>query len=265
MDYGTFPQKFHLKMWFFQFINGITFKWDYEIGCSVALLVWIGLWAKLRIYRVPPDIVRWSCRGLGFLWRSFVLNWMLWNKNDFKVSHRKQVNAPSNMKLMISLTNFECQPCRISEGLSYHREDGVIDPIIFSATVGLGNRIKKLFSSNFMGIVISVSVIFDTGSTYSCSSNRGDFGKLEENTLLINLKGIAKGLDIFEFGIVEYSVRSESGRIIVLWSQAYYVPELPKDLRIIYSQVICTSEGYRVTFIAHCNDEHDGYAELNLK
>ena len=28
---------------------------------------------------------------------------MLCNKNDFKVYHRKQVNAPSNMKLVTSL------------------------------------------------------------------------------------------------------------------------------------------------------------------
>ena len=69
VEYGTFAQAFHLTMWFFQFITGITFKWDYVIGRSVALLIWIGLWKKLRIYRVPPDPVRWSCRGFGFIWR----------------------------------------------------------------------------------------------------------------------------------------------------------------------------------------------------
>ena len=88
--------------------------------------------------------------------------------------------------------------------------------------------------------------------------------KLEEK-LPRNLKGIAKGLEISGFGIVEYSVRSESGSMIALRSQAYYFPGLPKDLRIIYPQGICTSEGYKVTFIAHCHDEQDGYAELNLK
>ena len=67
VEYVTFAQTFHLAIWFFQFITGITFKWDYVIGRSVALLVWIGLWIKLRIYRVPPDPVRWSCRGFGFL------------------------------------------------------------------------------------------------------------------------------------------------------------------------------------------------------
>ena len=77
VDYGTFYQTFQLKMWFFKFITGITFKWDYLIGRSVALLVWIGIWTKLRIYRVPPYPVRWSCRSFGFLWRALMLNWML--------------------------------------------------------------------------------------------------------------------------------------------------------------------------------------------
>ena len=67
-----------------------------------------------------------------------------------------------------------------------------------------------------MGVVSSVSVIFDTGNTYSCSSNKGDFVKLEEKTSPRNIKGIAKTLEISRFGIVEYSVRSESGRIIAL-------------------------------------------------
>ena len=53
--------------------------------------------------------------------------------------------------------------------------------------------------------------------------------------------------------------------MIALQAQTYYVPGLPKDLRIIYPQGICTSEGYKDTFIAHCRDEQDGYAELNLK
>ena len=36
VEYGTFAQTFHLTMWLFQFITGITFKWDYVIGCSVS-------------------------------------------------------------------------------------------------------------------------------------------------------------------------------------------------------------------------------------
>ena len=67
VEYGKFAQIFHLTMWFFQFITGITFKWYCVIGSSFITLVWIGIWTKLRIYRVPPDPVRWSCRGFGFL------------------------------------------------------------------------------------------------------------------------------------------------------------------------------------------------------
>ena len=116
VEYGKFAHKFHLTMWFFQFIASI-------------------------------------CRAL-------ILNRMIWTKNYFKVSHRKQVNSPSNIKLVTLLKNFECQPCGIFQGLSYHQEDGCIDPIIFAATVGSVNRIHKLFSSNFMEIASSVSVIF---------------------------------------------------------------------------------------------------------
>ena len=80
-----------------------------------------------------------------------------------------------------------------------------------------------------------------------------------------NLKVTAKGLDIYGFGIVEYSVRSESRCIITLRDQAYYVSGLPKDLRIISPQVIRKLVGYKSTFIYHFHDEHDSYAELNLK
>ena len=73
-------------------------------------------------------------------------NWMLWIKNDFKLSHRKQVNSPSNMKLVTSVVNFECQPYGIFEGLSYHEKDEAIDPTIFAATVGLGDIIKNIVS-----------------------------------------------------------------------------------------------------------------------
>ena len=88
---------------------------------------------------------------------------------------------------------------------------------------------------------------------------------LEEKTFPRNLKRISKGLETYGFGIVEYSVRSESGRMIALWAHAYYVPRLPKYFRIIYPQYISTSEVYKGTFISHFHDEQDGYAELILK
>ena len=123
------------------------------------------------------------------------------------------------MKLMTSLRNFECQICGIFEGFSYHQEYEVIDPIIFATNVGSGNRGDKLVSSNFMVKVSSVSLIFYNGATYSCSYNKGDFLKLEDKTFPRNLKDIAKGLEISGSGIVEYSVRSESGCMVALRDQ----------------------------------------------
>ena len=61
--------------------------------------------------------------------------------------------------------SFECNPCEIFEGVSHHKEDESIDTTTFAYSVGLGDIINKLVSSNFMGMVNSVSVIFDTGST----------------------------------------------------------------------------------------------------
>ena len=84
VENGIFAKTFHLTMWLFQFINGINFQWDYVIG-----------------------------RNVGFLWQAVVLNWILWTKNDLKIFHRKQVNAPSNMKLVTSLMIYECQSCGI--------------------------------------------------------------------------------------------------------------------------------------------------------
>ena len=158
--------------------------------------------------------------------------WISWSKNDLKVSHRKQVKYPSNMNLAIFLTSFECQTCAIFEGFSYHQEDEDVDPIIFAANVGSGDIINQLVSSHFMGMVSSVSVIFDTGATYSCSYDKGEFLKIEEKMSQRNIKVIAKRFEISGFGIVEYSIRNETGRIIVLRDQSYYAPGLQNDFPI---------------------------------
>ena len=57
------------------------------------------------------------------------------------------------MKFAISLMNFECKPWGVFQGLSYHQEYEAIDPITFADPIGLGDRIKRFFSSNFMVIV----------------------------------------------------------------------------------------------------------------
>ena len=53
--------------------------------------------------------------------------------------------------------------------------------------------------------------------------------------------------------------------MIALRAQAYYVPGLPKDLRIISPKCICISEGYKGTFIDHFHYDQGGYRELALK
>ena len=107
--------------------------------------------------------------------------------------------------------------------MSYHQESKVIDINIFAATVGLGNRIKMLVSSNFIGMVSSVSVIFDTGATYSCSSNKCDFVKLEYKTFPRKLKGIAKGLELsWECFIFKIHKVTLVGRTLVSISSVKY-------------------------------------------
>ena len=113
--------------------------------------------------------------------------------------------------------------------------------------------------------MISVSVIFDTGDTYGYSSNKGEFVYLEGNTLTKNLKSIDKGLYIYGFRIVKYSIRRENGEIITLRDQAHDVPGQQKYFCIIYPKVIQTPEGYKSTFVAHFHDEHSIHAYINSK
>ena len=71
--------------------------------------------------------------------------------------------------------------------------------------------------------------------------------KLEEKKFPRKLKGIAKGLEISGFGIVEYSVRSESARMIALRAPEYYVPSFPKDLRSFPLKAFVHQKDTRVT------------------
>ena len=158
------------------------------------------------------------------------MSWMLFSRNELKVFHRKKGNDPSNMRLTASLINIECHTYGIFEVISHHQEDEYIAPSTFVTSVGLIKIIKKLVSSNFMVMVSSVSVIFDNGYIYSCSTNKGGFVKIDEKILPRNLKVIAKVLEVSRFGIVEYSCRNKIGHMIALWYQAYYVSGLPKGL-----------------------------------
>ena len=107
--------------------------------------------------------------------------------------------------------------------------------------------------------------MYDTVSTYSCSSKKIDFVDLEKKIPPINIKVIAKGLDIYVFWFLDNYVSNRSGCMVALRDQAYYVPGLPNYFCIISPQGIFTSEGYNVNFTDHCHYDHDIYAELKLK
>ena len=48
----------------------------------------------------------------------------------------------------------------------------------------------------------SFELIFDTGTAYSCSSNKGDFTELGEKMFPRNIKGIEKALRFLDLGFL---------------------------------------------------------------
>ena len=63
---GTLTQMFHLKMWLFKFITGITFRW----WCyDILFLFWYVLvfGNKTSIYRVTSDQFKWYFQGFSFM------------------------------------------------------------------------------------------------------------------------------------------------------------------------------------------------------
>ena len=102
-----------LDDFFFLFITVITFSLYFVMWISVALLIWIVLWNKFRIYIMPPYPLKLSCRVFGSLWQAFMIICMLMSKTDVIIFHRKQVNAPSDMRLVTFLMDFKCHPCGI--------------------------------------------------------------------------------------------------------------------------------------------------------
>ena len=41
-----YPRTLHMSIWLFQFITGVTFRWDYVMCWIVDMLVWIVIWKK---------------------------------------------------------------------------------------------------------------------------------------------------------------------------------------------------------------------------
>ena len=62
VEYENVYQTFKNNMWLFKFITGITFRWYFLIWLIIALILWISLFNKFRINRVPPDPVKFFSR-----------------------------------------------------------------------------------------------------------------------------------------------------------------------------------------------------------
>ena len=71
-----------------------------------------------------------------------------------------------------------------------------------------------------MGVIISVSIFFDTVETHSCYYNKRDFVDIEYKTPPIYLQSIYEGLEISEFRNFNYSHRGDIGCIIALQDHA---------------------------------------------
>ena len=117
MEYGIFPQKLHFRMWLFQFLNDISFGWDYVLWRIVTMMSWIDIWTSLRIYSLSLDQFKWSCWGFLSLWSLFTMIWILMSKKDISVYHRKQCYASLDMRSEILLMYFECHNCGTFEDL----------------------------------------------------------------------------------------------------------------------------------------------------
>ena len=77
------------KMWLSKFINGIASMWDCVLWCIVSLLVWIGIWKKMKMYRVPPYPIKWYCQGFGYICISFMMIYIPIPKKGLNLSCRK--------------------------------------------------------------------------------------------------------------------------------------------------------------------------------
>ena len=96
VEYGIIYHTFNLAMCLFNFINGINFRWDYFLWRVVDTMVWVGILNTLRIYRVPPDPVKWSCRDSIYLCQAFRTMWMLPYNKYINMSHRYIWELPGN-------------------------------------------------------------------------------------------------------------------------------------------------------------------------
>ena len=100
-----------LPVCFWNFIPVLLCAMDYCLSYSVD---W---YLKMRFYWVPPGPFNRYCQGFGFLWKSFVVTWVLISQKDARSSHINQCYVPSDGRLVASLINIELHTCVIVEGV----------------------------------------------------------------------------------------------------------------------------------------------------
>ena len=84
----------YFTMWLSHFINAIDFRWYYVLWCIFSLLVWIGIWKKMMMFRVPTYPINWYCRDFGYIHIPFMMIYILIPKKGLSLSLRKKYYAP---------------------------------------------------------------------------------------------------------------------------------------------------------------------------
>ena len=113
---------------------------------------------------------------------------------------------------------------------------------------------------------VDIQAILDSGASMTSIGNRDEFKTLNESINKVVMKGIASGLQIEGTGIVEYHLLGDNEELIRLELEAYYVPALPKDLRLLSPQHLKTVEGHRASVVCHSGDNSGpGFAELLIR
>ena len=126
-----------MMMWFFQIIIEIAFKRDYVLWRIIAMLKWIEFWTKLRINKVPPDQVRWSCLGFGYLWQAFVsaTDTMTHNNKKYKwCTSYNNVNVIWGFHWKDGHDEWKHRQCKKSSVCFYNTANNAISPCSYLMT-----------------------------------------------------------------------------------------------------------------------------------
>ena len=112
------------------------------------------------------------------------------------------------------------------------------------------DKIRKVVGSGHLKIKDKqFKLIFDTGASIHLTPDKSDFVEFTETPSDEVIQGIGTGLKIQGKGLVEYMLNDTSGNAVKLKLTAYWVPTLPKGVRLISPQVITTAEGDGGLFI----------------